>query len=781
MKTYILICLLTVLSACSWAVVAESTQPKIKIAPRTPIEAYAFNLHDVRLLDGPFRAAMERDAIYLLTLEPDRLLAWFRKEAGLEPKGEVYGGWESQGVAGHCLGHYLSACALMYASSNDERFKERAAYIVDEMALCQDKNGNGYVAAIPGGKKCFEEIARGDVRSQGFDLNGLWVPWYTIHKEMAGLRDVYLLCDNAKALEVWIKFTDWAYTVTDKLTEAQWQTMLACEQGGMKETCADLYSITGDEKYLTLAERFTHKFIMDPLSRKEDRLAGIHANTQVPKVIGAARQYELTGSDYYKTIAEYFWDRVVHYHSYVNGGNSADEHFGQPGKLNDRMHDTTETCNTYNMLKLTMHLFSWQPTAALGDYYERALYNHILAHQHPMTGMFKYKGFLDMPARKNFSDPFNSFWCCVGTGMENHVKYGESIYYHKGDTLYVNLFIASELNWQDKGLKVKQETGFPYSDTVKLTFSGDKAAKAAVLIRKPYWTEGMTVTVNGKAVDAQVNAAGFVAVERDYADGDVIELRLPMKLHIQSMPDNPNRIAFLYGPTLLCADLNGNQPTPALLGTYEDLLKACEPVAGRKMEFEAKGIARVLGADGWNAADIRLVPHFEVADQLYTVYMDIFTPQQWEAKQKEYQEQLRLQKELEARTVDVLLIGQMQPERDHNLDGDKTGIGEHLGRKWRHATDGGWFAFDMKVVQDTPLVLSVTYWGGDSGRTFDILMDDVKLTTQKLNNNKPGQFMDVQYDIPAEMVKGKDKIRIKFAAHPGNFAGGIFDCRILKK
>jgi len=781
MKKNIVICVLMGLLAESWAVVAESTQPKIKIAPKTPIEAYAFNLHDVRLLDGPFRAAMERDAIYLLTLEPDRLLAWFRKEAGLEPKGEVYGGWESQGVAGHSLGHYLSACALMYASSGDERFKDRAAYIVDEMALCQDKNGNGYVAAIPGGKKCFEEIARGDIRSQGFDLNGLWVPWYTIHKEMAGLRDVYLLCDNAKALEVWKKFTDWAYAVTDKLTEAQWQTMLACEQGGMKEVCADLYAVTGDEKYLTLAERFTHKFIMDPLSRKEDRLAGVHANTQVPKVIGAARQYELPGSDYYKTIAEYFWDRVVHYHSYVNGGNSADEHFGQPGKLNDRMHDTTETCNTYNMLKLTMHLFSWHPTAELGDYYERALYNHILAHQHPATGMFKYKGFLDMPARKHFSDPFNSFWCCVGTGMENHVKYGESIYYHKGDTLYVNLFIASELNWRDKGLKVKQETGFPYSDTVKLTFSGDKPVKAAVLIRKPYWTEGMTVTINGKAGDAPVNAAGFAVLERDYADGDMIELRLPMKLHIQSMPDNPNRIAFLYGPTLLCADLDDNQPTPALLGTYDDLLKACKPVAGRKMGFEGRGIARVLGADGWKAVDIRLIPHFEVADQLYTVYMDIFTPEQWEARQAEYQEQLRLQKELEARTVDVLLIGQMQPERDHNLDGDKTGIGEHLGRKWRHATDGGWFAFDMKVVPDTPLVLSVTYWGGDNNRIFDILVDDAKLATQQLNNDKPGQFMDVQYDIPAQMVKGKEKIRIKFAAHPGNFAGGIFDCRILKK
>jgi DUF1680 family protein len=770
------------IAAQGWAVVAETSQNDIKVKPMTPIEAYAFNLNDVRLLDGPFKAAMERDAAYLLLLEPDRFLAWFRKEAGLEPKGKVYGGWESQGVAGHCLGHYLSACSMMYASSGDPRFKERVDYIVGEMALCQEGNGNGYVAAIPNGKKIFEEVVRGDIRTAGFDLNGGWVPWYTIHKEMAGLRDAYLLCGNSRALDVWKKFTDWACGVTDKLTDEQWQKMLACEQGGMKEVCADLYSITGDQKYLTLAERFTHKFVMDPLSRREDKLSGLHANTQVPKMIGAARQYELTGNAYYKTIAEYFWDTVVHHYSYVNGGNSSDEHFGQADKLNDRMHDTTEACNTYNMLKLTEHLFSWKPSAQLGDYYERAMLNHILAHQHSTTGMLMYKGFLDMPARKNFCSPFDDFWCCTGTGMENHVKYGQAIYFHKDNNLVVNLFVASQLDWKEKGLVVRQETQWPYGDTVKLTFNGKKEVEAAVAIRKPFWADAMTVSVNGKSVETKANEAGFIVVKRKYKNGDMIELKMPMALRTESMPDNPNRIAFFYGPTLLCADLGSTREAPALVGQLDSLLKTFLPVPGKALQFESKGIGRVLTADGWKETDIYLVPHFEAADQWYTVYMDMFSVSQWEQKQKEYQDQLRIQKEIEARTVDAVGLGQMQPERDHNLESDKSNVGEFSGRKWRDARDGGWFAFDMKVLPETPMEMVCTYWGSDSGgREFDILVNDVKIAAQQLNNDKPGKFWDAAYVIPQELTQGKEKVRVKIAARPGRMAGGLFDCRVLKK
>jgi hypothetical protein len=639
MKKYMTAVLFMALSLMSCVVAVQEKQRKIKIIPQTPMEAYAFDLSDVRLLDGPFRAAMERDAAYLLLLEPDRFLAWFRKEAGLEPKGEVYGGWENQTIAGHSLGHYLSACAMMYAATGDKRFKERTDYIVDELSLCQDKDGNGYLAAFPGGKKCFEEVARGEIRSKGFDLNGIWVPWYTLHKEMAGLRDTYLYCDNEKALTVLVKLADWAYSVTDKLTEAQWQKMLDCEQGGMKEVCADLYAVTGDKKYLMLARRFTHKKMMDPLSQRKDILPGVHGNTQIPKMIGAARQYELTGDEYYKTIAEFSWDTIVHHHTYVNGGHGAGEHFGPEDKLNDRLTDTTETCNTYNMLKLTEHLFTWKPAAELGDYYERAVLNHILAHQHPVTGMLMYKGFLDMPARKNFCTPFNDFWCCTGTGMENHAKYGDGIYYHKDDTLYVNLFIASQLDWKQKGLTVRQETKWPYGETTRLVFNGKKAVDARVLIRKPFWTDAMTVSVNGKPIKAETDAAGFVVVKRKYKDGDVIEFKMSMNLRTESMPDNPGRVAFFYGPILLCADLDGSRDVPVLLGQPDALLKAFSPVLDKSLEFEAEGVGRISTTDGWKDVDIHLVPHFEVADRWYTVYMDVFNSSQWRQKQNEFLEE----------------------------------------------------------------------------------------------------------------------------------------------
>ena len=325
---------------------AAQSDSAYAVRPLVPMQADPFQPSQVRLLPGLFRDAMERDKAYLLSLEPDRLLAWFRKEAGLEPKAQVYGGWESMSIAGHSLGHYLSACSLLYANEKDQQLLERVEYIVDELALCQEKNGNGYVAAIPNGKKVFEEISRGEIRSAGFDLNGCWVPWYTMHKVMAGLRDACLYCGNRKALTVLTKLADWADRTTANLTDEQWQIMLDCEHGGMNEVLADVYALTGDSKYLQLARKFYHRRVLDPLAAKEDRLAGLHANTQIPKVIGAARIHEFTQDDKFKTIALFFWDRVVHYHTYVNGGHGADEYFGPPGRLNDRLHDTTETCNT---------------------------------------------------------------------------------------------------------------------------------------------------------------------------------------------------------------------------------------------------------------------------------------------------------------------------------------------------------------------------------------------------------------------------------------------------
>ncbi|HET8783815.1 MAG TPA: glycoside hydrolase family 127 protein, partial [Pyrinomonadaceae bacterium] len=550
MRNLVTICCLLVFASIP-------AQAQTAVRDRVQPGAHAFRLEDVRLLDGPFKHAMARDAEYLLHLEPDRLLSGFRKEAGLTPKAEVYGGWESMTIAGHSLGHYLSACALMFASTGDARFRERVNYIVGELETCQRANGNGYVAAIPNGKKIFQEVSTGDIRVKPFDLNGGWVPWYTLHKLFAGLLDVHRYVHNAKALTIAVNLADWADLTLAKLTEEQFQRMLDCEHGGMNEVLAELYARTGNEKYIRLSRRFHHKAVLEPLARREDRLQGLHANTQIPKLIGLARRYELTADATDKAAALFFWQRVVHRHSYVNGGNSDGERFGPPDKLSDRLSENmSETCNTYNMLKLTMHLFEWHPSAEYADYYERALYNHILASQNPDDGMVCYYVPLKTGSRKVYSKPFDDFWCCVGTGMENHAKYGEAIYFHDTDGVWVNLFIPSELTWREKGFTLRQETRYPEADKVSFAIKSRRPVNLALRLRYPAWADnGVMVKINGRPQTVDQNAGSFVEIRRLWKNGDRIELTIPMSLRLEMMPDNPRRVAVLYGPTVLAGEL----------------------------------------------------------------------------------------------------------------------------------------------------------------------------------------------------------------------------------
>ena len=761
-----------------------SANPNTPVRDRIRREARAFDLADVRLLDGPFKKAMLLDSAYLLRLEPDRFLSWFRKEAGLKPKGEVYGGWEARGIAGHSLGHYLTACAMMFASTGDVRFRERVTYIVNELELCQRAGGNGYVAAIPNGKKIFSEVAAGDIRSQGFDLNGGWVPWYTLHKLFAGLLDANQYCGNTKALTVAVKLADWADTTLANLTEEQFQRMLACEHGGMNESLAELYARTGNEKYLRLSRRFHHKAVLEPLARREDRLQGRHANTQIPKLIGLARRYELTEDAADKTAAEFFWDRVVHHHSYVTGGNSDGEHFGPPDKLNDRLtQNTTETCNTYNMLKLTRHLFEWHASAEYADYYERALYNHILASQNPDDGMVCYFVPLKAGARKTYSTPFDSFWCCVGSGIENHAKYGDSIYFHSDDTLWVNLFIPSELSWREKGLSLKQETRYPDADTTSLTLRPEgRSLSLCVCAIRHGRRRVFNVSVNGRPENVNAKPGSFVEIRRSWKNGDRVELKIPMSLRLEPLPDNPNRAAVLYGPTVLAGELGSEDEAgvanlilvPALITEDRPLAQWIKPVAGEPSTFRTVGVGR--------PRDVTLSPFYRMHNTRYVVYWDLFTPQQWVVREADYKAELERARRLEAMTVDFAQPGEMQPERDHNMQGERTETGEHSSRKWRHARDGGWVSFDLKVLPDQPVSLVCTYWGSETGaRSFDILVDGVKIATQSLQNDKPGQFFDVTYAIPEELTRGKTKITVRFQAQPGNTAGGFYGLRVIKK
>src|SRR5258706_6307591 len=700
---------------------AESENSKIKAKPIVDIQAYGFDLKDVRLLEGsPFKNAMDKDAAYLLSIEPNRLLHRFYLNAGLPTKGDVYGGWEREGLSGHTLGQYLSACAMMFASTGDNRFKAKVDYIVDELEKCQQARKTGYVGAIPNEDSIFWKLQHGIIKSSGFDLNGGWSPWYTVHKVMAGLTDAYMYTDNQKALFTVLKMADWTESILNNLDDEQLEKMRKCEYGGMNDVVTHLYEITGEKRYLTLSYKFHDHFVLDELAKQNDVMPGKHSNTNVPKAIGCARRYELTGDEKDKTIATFFWETMVKNHSYVIGGNSNYEYCGPAGKLNDRLSDATcETCNTYNMLKLTRHLFSLEPNSGLTDYYERGLYNHILASQNPQTGMMCYFVPLRMGTKKEFSDPFNTLTCCVGSGMENHSKYTEGIYSEgKDGSLFVNLFIPSELNWKAKGVQIQLKTNYPQDGKVDLIVKSNKKEKYTVKVRQPSWVKSdLKFIVNGKTSPAIKNQNGYWEITKPWSTGDVISFEIPMTLRSESMPDNPNRIALLYGPVVLAGQLGKEMPDP-IFGTTVLLTDNKNVFDWTKrnpaaLEFETYQVAKPL--------DVKLIPFYQTFDQYYNVYWDFFTPADWKNRHQEYEAEKKRQFEIEQRTIDVIRIGEMQPERDHNLKAsEKSYVSDALGRMGREARSAGYFSFDMKVKENIPSNLLCTYIGDDKDRIFDL-------------------------------------------------------------
>lgn len=767
-----LILTLTASAQSARADALAASRSKVKVAPVEPLKAQAFALQDVRLLDGPFRHAMELDRQYLLSLEPDRLLHTFRINAGLPSEAQPLGGWEEPKceLRGHFVGHYLTACALMYASTGDQRLKEKCDTVVAGLAECQAKMGNGYLSAFP--EEFFDRVEA---------QQRVWAPYYTLHKIYAGLIDAYVYCDNQQALDICETYADWVIARNSKLSDQQMQKMLGTEHGGMNETLANLYGVTGEAKYLEIARRFNHMAVIGPASKCEDRLTGLHANTQVPKFVGAARQFELTGEEWLKTASTFFWDTVANQRSYVIGGHSDGEHFSPKEKLSQAFGpSTTETCNTHNMLKLTRHLFCWDPQAEYADFYERALYNHILASQNPETGMMCYYVPLRSGSRKTYNGPRDAFWCCTGTGVENHAKYGDSIYFHSNNRLYVNLFIASELDWTAQGVKLRQETKYPEQATSRLTLDCRQPVELSLHIRHPWWaTAGLGIRVNGQEVTTASQPGSFAVVTRTWHTGDTVELEMPFTLRTEGFRDNPQRFAFLHGPLVLSAEIPAGSRPPAVVADENQRLASLQPVEGKPSTF--RGSADVFRLPGdEDGRGVTLEPFYKMhEDRHYAVYWDALTPAQWEAQEQQYQAELARLKELEARTVDSVEPGQESSEADHNLRGERHGAGDFGGRKWRHAPDG-WFSWDVKVLPGEPQELRVTYWGSDGGRVFDVLIDGRKIATQKLNHNRPDEFYDEIHSLPAELTQGKERITVKFQAHPGNTAGGVFGVRVLR-
>ncbi|MES2920798.1 MAG: beta-L-arabinofuranosidase domain-containing protein [Verrucomicrobiota bacterium] len=768
--------------------------PSKAVSPVVPIVARPVPISAVRLTGGPLKHAQDLNADYLLKLEPDRMLYHLRERAGLKPKAsEGYGGWDGGGrqLTGHIAGHYLSAVSYMFAATGDVRFKERADYIVAELKEIQDKQGDGYIGGLMAevrkdgqkvlveGKQRFEDLGKGVIESGGFDLNGMWSPWYVQHKIYAGLRDAYRLTANRTALEVEVKFAEWAERILSKLDAAQIQKMLATEFGAMNEIMADLYADTGDVRWRKAFDLFEHHAIVDPLACQEDKLAGTHGNTQVPKLFGELIYHIYTGAAANGTAAKFFWDRVAHHHSFATGGHGKDEYFGEPDKLNDRVDGrTAETCNVYNMLKMARTLFSLEPDIKYAEFQERALFNHILASIDDKDGRVCYMVPVGRGVTHEYQDKFRDFTCCVGSGMESHALHGAGIYHESGDKLWVNFYTPSTVEWAAKDVRLEVSTDFPEGESVKLKIAVPSPTKLTLALRRPSWAgEGFTAKVNGEVLTDVCSPGHYLELTREWKDGDTIELILPKILRAEPVPDNPRRVALLWGPLVLAGDLgpeearDSHSAVPVFVTHDENVANWLKPVDGKPGAFRTNGVGR--------DRDVDFVPFYRLHRHTYAVYWDLFTPTEWDKRAAEIATEHERQEKLKAATVAYAQPGEMQSERDFNQQGENSEPDRIMGRPARRGRT--WFSFDLPVDPAHPAALVVTYYNDEwRKRTFDILVDGKRVCSQTVKKGAIPKFFDTESAIPAELIRDKRKVTVRFQATEGNEIAAVFGIRTIR-
>ncbi|WP_421798275.1 beta-L-arabinofuranosidase domain-containing protein [Haliscomenobacter sp.] len=764
----------------------------------------SFSLAEVSLLEGPFKHARDLNIQTLLQYDVDRMLNPYRKEAGLPEKAASYSNWD--GLDGHVGGHYLSAMAINAATGNAE-CKKRMEYLLSELKACQEAQalnhpswGIGYLGGVPKSAEIWSTFKNGDFKA----LRAAWVPWYNVHKMYSGLRDAWLYTGDATAKTLFLNFCDWGIAITANLSEAQMQSMLDIEHGGMNEIFADAYQMTRDEKYLKAAKRFSHQALLDPLSMGQDNLDNKHANTQVPKAVGFQRIAELSKEEKYAKAGRFFWETVTSKRSLALGGNSRREFFPSVAAGRDFVHDVEgpESCNSYNMLKLTEDLFRANPSARYMDYYERTLYNHILSTQHPEHGGYVYF----TPARPRhyrvYSAPNQGMWCCVGSGMENHGKYNQLIYTHQKDSLFLNLFIASALNWRAKGIVLKQETRFPEEEQTKLSIT-EGNARFTLMIRYPSWVQHgvLQIKVNNKRIAYTTSASGYVGVNRLWKKGDVVQIILPMRNTVEHLANVPEYIALMHGPILLGAKTGTEglkglvaddsrwghiasgerlpiDKAPIIIEDAVDAIgKKLVPIKGKPLSFTATNIKMV------NSSNLVLEPFYRIHDARYMIYWMALTG----TKYQSYLDSIAgLEKEklaLQKRTLDFVAPGEQQPEVDHDLQSEQSRKGSFMDEFWRDANNGGYFSYQMSTNGETNLSLRVRYWGAEWGnRKFDIYIDEEQLISENNTGRwHQSQFQDIDYAIPASMLQGKTQIRVRFQALAQNTAGAVYYLRLLRK
>jgi DUF1680 family protein len=745
-----------------------------------------FPLEAVRLLPSDYLTALEANRAYLMRLEPDRLLHNFRLQAGLAPKSDAYGGWESDSIAGHTLGHYLSALSLMHAQTGDGEARGRVGYILAELHECQNRMGDGYVGGLTykkdgaqrPGHEMFEAIRAGQIHSTGFDLNGAWSPLYVVHKLMAGFLDADRHCQDARALTLAEGLGGYIAGVLSCLDDAQVQTVLACEYGGLNESYAELYARTGKRLWLNMAGLIHDRKVLDPLADGEDDLANLHANTQIPKVIGLARLHQLTGDPRAAEASLTFWRAVTGHHSYVIGGNADREYFQSPDTIATHITEQTcESCNSYNMLKLTRLIYARDPRATYFDFYERAHLNHILAQQNPASGMFAYMSPLMSGTSRAYSKPFDDFWCCVGTGMESHAKHGDSIWWrHGADQLIVNLFIPSELIWGADGSAWRLTGDLARTGEVAVEVTRRARRKPLTLaVRRPAWAGSVGLLVNGKPIDVRLGADGYLRLRRSWRAGDRVTLKAPPSLGIEAAPGDRNTIALLHGPLVLAADLG-----PAGEAQYEgmapvlvsdDLDRAVSRPASDDLVYHIGGASR--------PAPLVLRPFAGQHERRTAVYFQRFTEEGWVEARARTEAEDAARRALAARSTDQMALGEMQAERDHGLEAAISYPVVYRGRNGRDARSGGFFQFRLKV-RPGPTTLRATYWGEERNRAFQILINGVAIAHVTLDGVHAGVFFDEDYPIPDAATRDRSSILVRFEPDIDHTAGPVFGVLCLQ-
>ena len=774
---------------CSTALLAGAVAAHAQI----PVQMESFSVNDVTLTESAFKHAEDMDIRYLLGIDPDRLLAPYLKEAGLEPKADNYTNWENTGLDGHIGGHYLSALSYMYASTGNLEIKGRLDYVIAELMRCAEASGDGYISGVPGGRQTWKEISEGDIRAASFNLNDKWVPLYNIHKIFAGLRDAYLLYGSQECKEMFIGLTDWMYRLTENLSDEQLQGMLASEHGGLNEVFADAAAISGDERFMNMAKRFSHRRVLEPLLNGEDRLTGMHANTQIPKVIGYKRIADLEGYEDWDKAAQYFWETVVDNRSITIGGNSVREHFHPADDFSSMLESEQgpETCNTYNMLRLTKMLYETTGDTHYMDYYERAVYNHILSTMNPIQGGFVYFTPMRAGHYRVYSQPQTSFWCCVGSGMENHARYGEMIYSHKGDNeLFVNLFIPSVLNWGKT--VIEQVNNFPAEEGTTLVINPEKTRAFTVSIRVPEWALNVLVKVNGSETVFKTEG-GFVKITRKWSKGDKVEVELPMSVRAIHLPDNSDNYSFMYGPVVLAAEIGRQeqlgmyaddsrgghiaagrqiplQEMPVIVGNKDELLKMISKVEGKPLTFHLSGTAPAKYQNG-----MTLVPFSSLHECRYMVYWPVLSEDQWKERvaRQEMEENARVA--LEMVTADKVTCGEQQPESDHFVKMENSSNGDHNGRHWRMARRGGWFSYDRRTRGNEVKFVRITCTGRE-GSEAKVIMNGAEAGT--LNITTPDTEETILVPVPGEMQKS-EIINVSINTAEDKMSPMIYEVRLV--